>query len=82
MKAFIAISVEDSGLGMSQEYMDSLFKVGKNTSIPGTDNEQGTGFCLVLCKEFVEANGGILSFSSQLDKGSVFTFSLPVFLES
>jgi signal transduction histidine kinase len=43
----------------------------------GTDRERGTGLGLRLCKDFVEMNGGKLSFTSELNSGSVFRFTLP-----
>lgn len=73
------INVIDSGIGMSRKYVDELFQIDKNISTPGTDSEQGTGLGLILCKEFVEKNGGNISVGSILNKGSVFTVRLPSF---
>jgi signal transduction histidine kinase len=72
------IAVEDNGHGMSPEIVKSLFKTIQHFSTPGTDGEKGTGFGLLLCKEFVEKNGGTISVSSELLKGSTFSFTLPL----
>lgn len=74
--AFITIS--DNGVGMSEEHLDNLFKIDKHCSSPGTDGETGTGLGLLLCKEFVELNGGSISVFSRLDEGSEFRLQLPL----
>ena len=74
---YIEISVVDSGTGMDSETIANLFKIDKKQSAPGTANEKGTGLGLFLCKDFAEKNGGELTVSSELGKGSCFTFTLP-----
>lgn len=69
--------VTDTGIGIPVEDQDRLFKIEKQFSTEGTSNEKGTGFGLLLCKEFIEKNGGTISFKSAKDKGSTFIFSLP-----
>lgn len=71
------ICLQDSGVGMSQEDQERLFKVDKQFSTEGTDFEKGTGFGLLLTKEFVEKNGGTIKFKSEKNKGSTFIISLP-----
>lgn len=73
----VMVSVEDDGIGISAEKLESLFKLNVNTSSPGTDNEQGTGLGLIISKEFIEKNGGVLSVESEEGNGSKFTFTLP-----
>ena len=72
----VHIFVEDTGIGISNENLDHLF--GNNYySTRGTADESGTGIGLLLCKDFLEKNGGKISVESELGKGSVFSFTLP-----
>ncbi|WP_158974128.1 PAS domain-containing sensor histidine kinase [Cellulophaga sp. L1A9] len=70
--------VSDTGVGMSAKVCERLFEVGTNVSSRGTANEMGSGFGLVLCKEFVEKLGGQIWVESQEGKGSDFKFTLPM----
>ena len=74
----LVVSVKDTGTGMPQEVQDKLFKLSETKSKRGTNNESGTGLGLVLCADFVKANGGRIWFSSEPGKGSTFYFSIPV----
>ena len=74
----VEVSVADTGLGMTKETIEKLFRMDVNVSTRGTENEKGTGLGLLLCKEFVEKHGGKIWVESELDKGSVFSFSLPL----
>jgi len=71
------ISVQDTGLGIPAEDLPKLFRIDSKYSTRGTANEKGTGLGLVLCKEFVEKNGGTLNVTSETGKGSTFSFTLP-----
>lgn len=73
----ISISVTDTGIGISEENIQKLFRIDEQFKTTGTAKEKGTGLGLVLCSEFVQANGGSISVKSILGKGSTFTFSLP-----
>jgi len=75
---FIRINIQDTGIGMSQQKINDLFQIGHNVSSIGTDNEEGSGLGLILCKEFVELNKGELSLQSIVDEGSISSFTLPV----
>ena len=74
----IEIMISDTGVGMSNSEREGLFKLDATHSSVGTDNEAGTGLGLILCKEFVEKNGGTIKVESELGKGSRFIFSLPI----
>ncbi len=71
------IAVSDNGIGMSQEQIGRLFKIGEHISTIGTANEKGSGLGLILCKEFVEKNQGTLRVESNLGEGSKFIINLP-----
>ena len=73
---FIEITVSDNGVGMDREKAEHLFKEEFHESTRGTSNEKGTGLGLVLCKEFVETNGGEIQVKSQPDHGTQFSFTL------
>jgi len=77
-KDFIQIQVRDSGIGIAKEKIPLLFNIVDNPSSIGIDNEKGTGLGLVICKEFVEANGGIIWVESEPGKGTDFFFTLPL----
>jgi signal transduction histidine kinase/ligand-binding sensor domain-containing protein len=72
------ISVSDTGIGISNETLDILFKWDSAISTKGTSNEEGTGLGLILCKEFVERHNGKIWVESEVGKGSTFRFTLPL----
>ncbi len=74
----IRISVSDSGIGISAEKLSLMFNIENHTTTLGTEDEQGTGLGLVLCKDFVEKHNGKIWAESIRGKGSTFTFSLPL----
>jgi signal transduction histidine kinase len=80
-KQFIEIAIKDTGIGISSEAQRRLFKIDEFHSTPGTNNEKGTGLGLLLCKEFVEINGGNIWIESEPGKGSEFKFTLPRYLK-
>jgi PAS domain S-box-containing protein len=71
------LSIADTGVGMSEEKQKKLFKIGENVSTPGTSGEKGSGLGLILCKEFVEKNGGSIRVESEVGKGTKFIITLP-----
>jgi signal transduction histidine kinase len=76
---FVEVAIIDNGVGMSEERLENLFNVGeKRTSTFGTAGEKGTGLGLILCKEFVEKQGGQIWVESEEDQGSTFKFTVPV----
>jgi len=72
------VSVEDNGIGISKDDIESLFKIDLVHSMQGTNKESGSGLGLLLCKEFVTRNSGDIYIKSEIGKGSVFSFSLPL----
>jgi two-component system sensor histidine kinase/response regulator len=72
----LVISVKDSGKGISKENQLKLLNKETHYSTFGTKNEEGSGLGLLLCKDFVEKNGGKLWFESKEGQGSTFYFTL------
>lgn len=70
------ISVQDTGIGINKEIQSRLFDKTTPYSTRGTANEKGSGLGLILCKEFVEKNGGKIWVESEEGKGSIFKFTL------
>jgi len=72
------MSVRDNGIGIAASNIEKLFRIDENYTTTGTNNEQGTGLGLILCKEFIEKHGGRIWVESTEGNGSAFHFSLPV----
>lgn len=73
----LVFSVQDFGIGISDEHRKKLFNLDSSFTTKGTDNEIGTGLGLILCKEFIERNNGRIWVESEPEKGATFYFSLP-----
>lgn len=73
---YYEISVVDNGVGIKEENIYKLFNIYENHSTTGTNSEKGTGLGLVLCKDFVEKNGGKIGVESEFNKGSRFFFTI------
>jgi signal transduction histidine kinase len=73
----ILVTVKDSGIGISDNDVEKLFKIDSNFSTPGLENEKGTGLGLILCKEFIEKNNGQIWVTSESGQGAEFSFTLP-----
>jgi len=76
-KSQVVISVSDTGIGMTKETIENLFKIESSISTRGTNNERGTGIGLLLCKDFIEKHKGNIAVKSMPGKGSTFTIYLP-----
>ncbi len=74
----IEVTVSDNGVGMNEETLNQLFKIDSNITTAGTADEKGSGLGLILCKEFIEKQGGKIWVESELGKGSNFKFTLPL----
>jgi signal transduction histidine kinase/ligand-binding sensor domain-containing protein len=70
------ISVVDTGVGMPEKVCKNIFNIDSKHSTIGTSGEKGTGLGLLLCKEFIEKNGGKIRVESIENQGSTFSFSL------
>lgn len=74
---FIRVAVSDNGVGIQPEVQKILFDKTSGYSTRGTANEKGTGLGLILCKEFVEKNGGKIWLESTPGTGTTFYFTIP-----
>lgn len=72
----IMVYVKDNGIGMEEAVFSKLFKNNQKVSVPGTDNEPGTGLGLLLCREFVEKHDGKIWAESEFGVGSTFYFTI------
>jgi signal transduction histidine kinase len=72
----IVVSIKDTGIGISPEIQKIIFEKTAGYSTRGTANEKGTGLGLILCKEFVEKNGGKIWLESEIGQGSTFFFTI------
>ncbi len=75
------IEVKDTGLGMDQNKINSLFSLETNISTPGTSGEKGVGLGTLLIKEFVEKNSGKVWVDSKEGQGTSVFFTLKLFNE-
>ena len=73
------IKVQDSGVGIPEEKLKSLFKLQDKKSTYGTSGEKGLGLGLQLVCEFVEMNGGTIDVTSTVGEGTTFAVTLPLY---
>jgi PAS domain S-box-containing protein len=73
----IKICVEDTGVGMSKENIQKLFRIEKSFSTKGTEKEEGTGLGLLLCKEMVDMHKGEIWAESEPGKGTKMFITIP-----
>ena len=74
----IEISISDTGIGMSDNTLEKLFRIDEKVATSGTSGEKGTGLGLILCKEFIQHNNGRFWVQSEPGKGATFYLALPV----
>ncbi len=74
----IRFAVEDTGIGISTEEKERLFKPFSQVDESTTRRFGGSGLGLVICKRLVERMGGEIAFESEIGKGSTFWFELPL----
>jgi len=75
-KDMIRICVTDTGVGISPENLEKLFRIDQQVRSMGTANEKGTGLGLILCKELIDKHGGKIWVESEVGKGSKFCITL------
>jgi signal transduction histidine kinase len=73
----VTLVVRDEGVGVSEENLRKLFRVGEVFTTPGTDGESGSGLGLLLCKELALKNGGDLRVESEVGVGTSVIVEMP-----
>ena len=77
-KNFAEVGVTDSGIGMNTDNVNKLFSLDTVQTRRGTCDEPGSGLGLIMCREFVEMNGGKIWVKSEENVGSTFSFTVPL----
>jgi signal transduction histidine kinase len=72
------LSVEDTGIGVPEEHLSTLFEPFKRIEIPGQRSREGTGLGLAIARRLTEAMGGDIGVDSSPGRGSHFWFTLPL----
>ncbi len=78
---YIEISISDTGKGISEEKLDSIFKPFEQVDMSSTREYGGTGLGLSITKKFIELHKGRMSVKSKEGEGSTFSFTLPIYKE-
>lgn len=78
---YVNISIEDNGIGISEENIMKILNPKYHFTTEGTNGEPGTGLGVLLCNDMIEKNKGKLNIISQQGKGTIVTFSLPLAAE-
>lgn len=76
-KYLLELEISDEGVGMSKTNLHKIFRLDNNYLALGTAKEKGAGIGLLLCKEYVEKNGGKIWADSEEGKGSSFYITIP-----
>lgn len=74
---WVRVKIKDTGVGISQDTMQKLFRIDAKVASRGTEGEPSSGLGLILCRDFVEKHGGKIWVESTPGKGSSFYFTLP-----
>jgi len=74
----VQVSVKDTGVGIAEKDQQAVFEEFRQVGGDYTTKQEGTGLGLALTRRFVELHGGNISVESEPEKGSTFTFTLPL----
>jgi GAF domain-containing protein/anti-sigma regulatory factor (Ser/Thr protein kinase) len=75
----VVVGVEDRGVGLSASDRERLFRPFSRVRSARTEHVEGSGLGLYICDRIVRAHGGRFAVESEPGRGSVFSFSLPLF---
>jgi Na+/proline symporter/nitrogen-specific signal transduction histidine kinase len=76
--ASVRVDVQDNGVGISREHQAAIFEKFRQVGDTLTQKPAGTGLGLAICRQIVARLGGRLWVESEIGRGSVFSFSLPL----
>jgi signal transduction histidine kinase/uncharacterized protein HemY len=76
-KYLIELEISDEGVGMNKTNLNKIFRLDNDYLALGTAQEKGAGIGLLLCKEYIEKNGGKIWADSEEGKGSSFYITIP-----
>lgn len=68
----------DEGQGIPADELATIFQPFQTTSVKATSNEKSTGLGLAIVRKIIETHNGAISVESEVGKGSVFTFKIPI----
>jgi two-component system sensor histidine kinase/response regulator len=71
------LHIQDKGIGMTPQQIARVLSSDNQSSMPGTNNELGTGIGMMIVQDFIKQNKGYLEVKSSIGKGSTFTIALP-----
>jgi two-component system sensor histidine kinase/response regulator len=74
----VEVAVADEGVGIPEAAIEDLFRMDRRSTTPGTQGEAGSGLGLLICRNLVERQGGVLSVATKLGQGTTFRFTLPL----
>jgi signal transduction histidine kinase/DNA-binding response OmpR family regulator len=77
----VRCEIYDTGIGIPQSMLESVFEKFKQVGDTMTDRPKGTGLGLPICKEIIAHHGGTIFAESSEGKGSVFVFELPIYVD-
>ena len=77
-QGFLEFSIVDTGIGIAREQQQAIFSEFYQVDYSLSRSHGGAGLGLPIAKRFVEAHGGMIRLESELGKGSVFCFTLPI----
>jgi DNA-binding response OmpR family regulator/anti-sigma regulatory factor (Ser/Thr protein kinase) len=77
-ESILTISVEDTGIGIPEEYRERIFERFGQVDASSNRKYEGTGIGLALTKEIIEMHDGSISLESEENQGSVFTLQVPL----
>jgi PAS domain S-box-containing protein len=75
-KEYVKVAVQDTGIGFDEEQRSKIFEAF--TRLNSQEKYGGTGLGLTLCKKIAERHGGSINASGVINKGAIFTVTLPV----